>query len=457
MSRQPRRPRGPRTPDGRVTYLDAPPGDPRAPPPPGPIPPGFSSPVAPPRGFGVAMSGRAQPPRRSPQAAWQQAARTVPDAAPPAPPPPTAGVAPPPPPPPPPPIQPSPFAHEGYQQHVSRSDGWKWRAERQPQPQAESQLVLVWASILARGLPAQAATIWIRAVEPAPGYEFFITGDAVCGPDPDRALWQAIRQARRKPSVAERFVGRIRAPSETGHAVELGGGDLTLPPEPPQASTPWAPPQNPWGAGQGYPGAPSPYGYGAPPMGPYGPPPPWWGGGAMGMPPWWGATQVGQLTQAPAPATVQSDPAALQMWTAMQHALSEQSQANQRLMLEFMTQAMKPQAPAAAPGDPFAMLERVLSITKTLRDQSTPDAAPTTGVTVLRVDEDSTLVLDKEGNINNSATGWANIKHARNFVQGLRTMRAGAPPVNGGGAQPPRRQTLPASSNGAAKPPEKAP
>lgn len=449
MSRQPRRPRGPRTPDGRVTYLDAPPGDPRAPPPPGPIPPGFSTPVAPPRGFGFGGGGRAQPPRRSAPAAWQQAARAVPDAAP-APAPPAAPAQPPPPPPAP---MPSPYAAEGYQQHVARSDGWKFRAERQPQPQAETQLVLVWASILARGIPPQAATIWIRSVEPLPGYEFFITGDAVCGPDPDRALWQAIRQARRKPTVAERFIGRIRAPSETGQAVELGGGDLSLPPEPPQTSTPWAAPQNPWSGAGGYPGSPPPYGYpggagyGAPPS-PYGPPPWWGGGGGMGMPPWWSATQ---LAAQPPPPAVQADPAALQAWQSM-------TELNGKMMLELISHAFKP-APAApiaaAPADPFAMLERVLGITKTLRDQTTPEPAAG-GVTVLRVDEDSTLVLDKEGNINNQATGWANIKHARNIVQGLRSMRNGSAAPGNGGAQPPRRQTLPASSNGAAKAPEKA-
>lgn len=448
MSRQPRRPRGPRTEEGRVTYLDAKPGDPRAPQTNGAIPPGFSTPVAPPRGFG--FSGGAQPPRRAPSPAWQAAARAVPDPTP-APAPHAAPAAAAPPPAPPPPPQQSPFAHEGYQQHVARSDGWKWRAERQPQPQAETQLVLVWASIIARGIPPQAATIWIRSVEPNPGYEFFITGDAVCGPDPDRALWQAIRQARRKPTVAERFIGRIRAPSETGQVVELGGGDLTLPPEPPQASTPWAAPQTPWGAQPGgYPGAPPPYGYGGPPMGhPYGMgmPPPWWGGaGGMGMPPWWGATQLGAP---PPPPVVQSDPAALSAWQLM-------AEQNGRMMMELIGHAMKPPpaAPvAAAPADPFAMLERVLGITKTLRDQTAPEPAAA-GVTVLRVDEDSTLVLDKEGNINNQATGWANIKHARNIVNGIRAMRPGGPVANGG-AQPPRRQGLPAS-NGAAKATEKS-
>jgi hypothetical protein len=442
VSRQPRRPRGPRTEDGRVTYLDAPPGDPRAPPPPGPIPPGFSTPVAPPRGFGLA-AGRAQPPRRSTPAAWQQAARATPDAPPPAP---SAA-----PPPAPPPVAPSPFAHEGYQQHVARSDNWKWRAERQPQPQAETQLVLVWASVLARGIPPQACTIWIRAVEPLPGYEFFITGDAVCGPDPDRALWQAIRQARRKPTVAERFIGRIRAPSETGAAVELGGGDLSLPPEPPQAATPWAAPQNPWHAAQGgYPGAPPPYGYGGPPAGPYGPPPWWAGAGGMGMPPpWWGATQIAAQ---PPPAAVQSDPAALAAWQSM-------AEQNSTLMLELMKMAIRPPqaAPAAAaPIDPFTMLERVLGITKTLQDQTRPEAPANTGVTVLRVDEDSTLVLDKDGNVNNGATGWANLKHAKNIVQGIRSMRNGGAGGGNGGAQPPRRQGLPAASNGASKTPEKS-
>jgi hypothetical protein len=370
------------------------------------------------------MASRAQPPRRSPPAAWQQAARTVPDTQP-------AAPASSPQPPPPPAPAPSPFAHEGYQQHVQRSDGWKFRAERQPQPQTETQLVLVWASILARGIPPQAATIWMRAVEPLPGYEFFITGDAVCGPDPDRALWQAIRQARRKPTVAERFIGRIRAPSETGQVVELGGGDLTLPPEPPTQSTPWATPQSPWGpAPGGYPGSP-PYGYGGGAMGPYGP----------------------QIAAPPPPAAVQSDPAALAAWQTM-------AELNSKMMLELIGHAMKPApvAAAAPPPDAFAMLERVLGITKLMRDQTEAAAPAAGGVTVLRVDEDSTLVLDKDGNVNNGATGWANIKHAKNIVNGIRSMRSGGPGavVNGGGAQPPRRQTLPASSNGATKAGEKS-
>ena len=273
-------------------------------------------------------------------------------------------------------------------------------------------------------------------------YDQFVPGEAVLGEHPDRALYEYANANRRQRDVAERFVGRIRAQAADGSPVELGGGELYLPPAlpapaPPSWSTPGAPP-----------GWPTAYGGGGPPS--WGGPPPWWGaGGPPGMPPWWGATGAPlsallAAAQPPQPpAAVQQDPASLHMWKGMQEA-------NMMLLKAVVERAAAPAsapAAAAAPADPLDQLLKYVAIFDKLKG---PPPEQSHGINVIKVDDDTTLVTNKHGDIDPGATAWSNLKAVKGIVSSLRSIRPPTPGVTGG-PQPPRRAGLPAA-NGAAKP-----
>lgn len=423
-----RQPRGPR-----------PPREPRAPreaaSPDGAPPPGFSIPVRNPFGFGGFGGAGPRPPLRvggqpvvttpaSPPIATPATPAATSDApAEPAPQAPTAQAV-------------AADATNAWSQHRQWREDRRYASPRQPVAQGETLLVHAWEQLVLSGrLPPQACTIWVRSVEPVPGYEFFIPGESVVGQFPSRALYDFCMANRRRRDVPERMVGRIRAPDDTGRPIELGGGELHLPPSPPTvAAAPWSTPGQgapPWGYGYGAP--PSPWGLGAPP---------WMGGG---MPPWWTGTPFGALAaaaQPPAPpAAVQQDPNALRMWQAMQ----ENQHTLLKSVIELASRPPTPAPAAPAPPDPFVMLERVLGVVEKLRPA---ESGPSPGITVTKVDEDFTLVTDKNGDVHQNATMWANAKGLKSVIGSLRNLRPNAPGNATNGPGPPRRAGLPAT-NGA--------
>jgi hypothetical protein len=335
-----------------------------------------------------------------------------------------------------------------WQQRARERQPYQYRQPRQAPPQGETQLVHAWLHALTTmRIPPQACTIWLTSCE-QPTYSIYIPGEVVVGEHPDRALYEYVNAQRRRKDVAERFVGRIRAPAADGSPYECGGGELYLPPvAPPAPPSPWSTPSAPW--------ASSPYGPPSMPP-PWGGPPPWWQppGGAMGMPPWWGpsAPPLSALISAahpqPPPAAVASDPVALKMWEGMQ--------TNQAMMFKaFMDLAGRPAAAPAAPvaqPDPFEQLTRVIGLFEKIKGPP-ETAAPT--VTVTRIDEDTSLVIDKNGDVNPSATAWANMKGVKGIVSALRNVNR--PAGNGAvtaGPQAPRRvgaggNGAPAKTNGA--------
>lgn len=432
--RQPRKPREPR--ESREGADAAPGAIP---------PPGFFVPV---RGFHYGASGGGpQPPRRigAPGAVAAVPAGPAPMGAPPAPAPeyvhePPAGPA----------I--AAASTNAFAERTQERGYWESRSTRRAQPQGETQLVHAWLHVLTvRKIPPHACTIWLTRVEPQPTYDQYIPGDAVLGEHPDRSLYEYANTNRRQRDVAERFVGRIRAPAADGSPIELGGGELYLPPAPAVAPGPsWS---QPGAAPGGWPGGPPPYG-GGPPWSPPGAMP-WWMMGAPpggGMPPWWGpsasplsAILAASQPQTPPPAVVQQDPAAMRAWQMMSD--------NQSMLLRHVLE-VSARPPAASPAaaeqpDLWTTLERVVGVVDKLRGpQHEPEQRP--GITVMRLDDDTTLVTDKNGDINSGATAWANMKGLKGIAQSLRAMKTPSGAA-GGGPQPPRRAGLPAP-NGAAKP-----
>lgn len=423
--RQPRGPRPPREPR-----------EPRATPEPVP-PPGFSIPVAGAFRFGSAPGSGPRPASR---------AAAAPSAfAPPAEPAPAAsdeGYSP--------PAGPAiaAAAANEFTARIKSSEPYRYRTPRQAPPQGETQLVHAWLHALTTlKVPPQACTIWVTSCE-QPTYTLYIPGEAVVGEHPDRMLYEYVAANRRRKDVAERFVGRIKAPTLDGTPYECGGGELYLPPAVPAAAPPG------WSAPAAPPGWSSPYG--PPGALPWGAAPPWGGGWpgmpwgpapmGMGMPPWWGPSggPLSALLQAahpqPPPPAVQSDPAALAMWKGMQD--------NQKAMFEaFVQMATRPPPAAAAPAtaDPLDQLVKLASV---LEKFQTPQG-PNSPITVTKLDEETSLVTDKNGDIHPTATAFANMKGLRGIAAALRPPRPGGA---ASGPQPARRQGQLPAPNGAAKP-----
>lgn len=445
--RKPRLPREPRAP-----REDAPAAAAAIP------PPGFSVPV---QGFRFGPALGPQPPRRLGPAAPAPAPYAPPAPAPApaemptmaAPPPPAASGfdAP--------PAGPAiaAAATNEYAEVSAQRGYYQARSSRRAQPQGETQLVHAWLHILTvRRIPPNACTIWLTRVDPQPTYDFYIPGEAVMGDFPDRALYEYANRNRRQRDVPERFVGRIKAPADDGMPIELGGGELYLPPAPAIAPAPAGPAWSQPGA-PGYPYAQPPPGYpGAPPwMAPPGGMP-WWmqGGGAPpGMPPWWGpsAPPFAALMAAhhppPAPAVVQQDPAALRAWEMM----SQNQSTLLTSVLELATRAPPQAAAAAAPVDPWAGIERLIAITEKLRG---PPSEPESRISVIQLDDETRLVTHKDGSIDPVSSAFANMKGLKGVASAIGSFRKNPVQGPGPGPGPPRRNVLapgagPAKPNGA--------
>jgi hypothetical protein len=291
------------------------------------------------------------------------------------------------------------------------------------------------------GTPPNACTIWITCSEPLPGYSFPIRGETVGGTRPDLALYDALRRTRQRPKVLESFTGRITAPARDGKTLELGTGDLSLPPEgEPGAAGAWGQPQAAaWGPPQGIPPA---YGgqwggaYGGPPPwmppGPWGPwgPPGWggagaWGGAAAQQPPAWALPILQSLQQQPPP-NIASDPRALELWKAMQQA----NQPMQDLTTRLITGLMEKATPAAAvpAADPVDTITKYAKLINELRG---PQAAASEGgpvqVTMVPDGAGGQLpLITSNGKVdNNTMLGIAAVGAARNIGGIVKTRFAG--------------------------------
>lgn len=454
--RKPREPRAPRAPREDAASAGAA----------GAIPPrGFSVPV---RGFQFGPMTGPQPPRRIGTQASAPSAPSAPHAYAPALEPPAPAYAAPPAAAPAtgfdmPPAGPAiaAAATNDFAEVAATRGYWQSRSTRRAQPQGETQLVHAWLHILTvQRIPPNACTIWLTRVDPQPTYDLYIPGEAIVGEFPDRSLYEYVSRNRRQRDVAERFVGRIRAPADNGSPCELGGGELYLPPA--QAAAPIAP-----GPAWSQPGAGYPYGNAAPPPGypgmmpPWMPPGgmPWWaqgGGSPPGMmPPWWGpsAPPLSALMAAhqppPPPAVVQQDPAAMRAWEMM----SQNQSTLLRSVLELA--ARPPQTAPIAPAAPdmWETLDRVVGVMDKLRGPPAPDPEPR--VSIIKVDDETTLITGKDGSIDAGATAWANIKGLKGIAASLGNLRRNPAQGPGPGPQPPRRNILapagtPPKPNGAA-------
>jgi hypothetical protein len=278
-------------------------------------------------------------------------------------------------------------ASNAYAEMMRTRDAWKQRTQKHV-PQVDTQLVHAWAWAVTR-YPPQALTVWLQRTAPAQGaYLIYLDGAQLMNGDhPDRAVYEAVRRNRRQPTIAETFFARIRGLSETGQVIEVGCGEIQLPPEPsaqPQPGYAQPPPYGPppWGGPPpGYP--PSPYG-----MPPYGPPggmyPSPYGYGAMPPPPWWwnAAPIVGPLGAAPAqaaaaPAAIQHDPGLMVLWESIRDSTKGMTQSQSELVSKLLERALLvPPAPAAqATGtasikETFSVLESAVGLVDKLRGSS---------------------------------------------------------------------------------------
>lgn len=296
-----------------------------------------------------------------------------------------------------------------YEQQRRTRDAYRWKMNRDI-PQGETLLVHAWSFAVSQ-YPATALTVWLRRVDPLTGaYEFFIPGDALIGDFPDRKIFEEVRRHRRQPTIAEKFVGRIRYVTPEGTTAELQGGEIHLPPEPPQtASAPWAAPQMP-----AYAPGPPPWGYPWPGQaGPYGGPP-----GSYGVPPsmpWpWGtlgmaaALQAPTAAPAPPPAQIQNNPDLVALWTAMQESVRAAQAPQQALMQTLIERAFAQQPQTAATsGQAPGLLDQVKAFGQMAEalDKIRGPQQPSEhrGLNIHKVGE-SLLVENKDGDIDPVAT-----------------------------------------------------
>jgi hypothetical protein len=344
-------------------------------------------------------------------------------------------------------------------------DAARWRTTTAI-PQGETGLLGAWTYAVTV-YPVRAMTVHLRRIEPAAGtYEILLYGDQLLGGDfPDRCLYDEVRRQRRQPTVAERFTGRIRAMTADGSYLDVGSGELALPPEPTTAAPSWSNPQNawasPWGAppwASGSMGTPAPWGM-----------PPWgFGGGgygmAMGGPVMAMQQKIAELEAklavAQPPAALAGHPELVEMWRIMQQTISETHRHNNQTTLDptvskmmdlAFTQLAKSNTPASQV-DPFAMLDKVLTLADKL------GGGRSSGLQIHQVGE-SMLVEDKDGKLDvGTSVALSVMKDGKDALKGIATaLRTRAAQSGSGAARPgaaakPTVATPPAAAaNGAAK------
>lgn len=311
-----------------------------------------------------------------------------------------------------------------WQERLDQRGEYQRRRLSEQIPQGETQLVHVWFSVLAQGVPPQACTIWLTRSEPEPEYQMMISGDAVAGAQPDRALFRHVERNRRQAGIAESFVGRIRAPTVDGKVIELGGGMLRLPPDPQlaHAQHPGAAAAGPWamapGAGWTPPGPGGGGQWGTPPWMQGMPPwmqnmPPWmmgagpWGGGMHGAPPWWGGGQWGGQQQVPD--AIKGKPELVALFEVLQKMQHQPQDPNTQLLMTKLMEVAFRERPVEKPAGLLDQVEgigKLVTALDAIRGKSDGDGGGN-GITVTYVDDGAggrTPIVAKGGEIDMSTT-----------------------------------------------------
>jgi hypothetical protein len=351
-----------------------------------------------------------------------------------------------------------------YAQRMSAREAEHWAKSREV-PIAEPLLMHAWAWAVQQ-YPPSALTVWLTRTVPETGsYQFFVTGEELAGDYyPDRKLYETVRMKRRQPTIAEKFIGRIRGMSAEGKALDVAYGEISFPPEERTVAPAWGPAATagaPWGSpyasfpGGAPPwGGPGPWGAGPPGYGPYGPPPPWWGAPPWGGPPPSWATPAAAAAAAQPPPHIAADPTLLEIWKMMQEgqaALTRASaetagRANEeqgklvRLLLERVI--APPAATAAGAGGGVKETLSMLSDMANFYDKVKGSAGSGSGggITIHRVDDDL-IVENKDGEIDPVATIGLGVKGGfkeivKHMAQGRAARAGGASPAQAAAGTP---------------------
>jgi hypothetical protein len=355
-------------------------------------------------------------------------------------------------------------ATNAWQDRVDQRSEYQRRRLNEQIPQGETRLVHVWFSVVAQGVPPQACSIWLTRTEPAEHtYEMMVPGEAVSGPQPDRSLFAYMMRNRRQAGVAETFTGRIRAPTTDGKVIELGGGMLSLPPDPALAQQQAPPGMGPWMMPPGAAWTP-PNGQQA--MGPWGTPP-WMGGGQMppwmmGMPPWmmgmmpWmqqgGAPPWWQQQQPPK--ALEGKPDLIELWKLMNQSAQQGSSGQQQLLDKLLEVALRDKTPEKAPGlkeqlEGFAAIATSIDAIRGPREEGAGK-----GISVTYVDDGAggrtPIVTGTDGKIDMSTTvGIPVVGALRSVGSKIGARIGGGAPGNIQKGKSPQPAQVPASTNGA--------
>ena len=361
---------------------------------------------------------------------------------------------------------------------ADRANAWRsWATNRDAQApavaglQVDQMLVSHWNHVIMQsGVPASACMITLRCTDPAPGYDFQITGEqclvTVSGHrNPGLALQEQVGRNRRRPDQWERFFGKIQGYGQNGGIVDLGGGDMQLAPEvrgAPGPAVAWGPAAqaapSPWGAPPsalqppplppppypypyGYPYPPMPPGYGVqPPQGPVWPPgaPAGQMGYPYAMPPHGYPPQPPIIVQPPPPPAVPTsgDPNAVKTFEIQANMWAAQMK-NQTDMMGMVMRAQPQPAPATSPTDNMSFIKDVIGMAKDLADINRPAAKSGPTIEVSKIDDETTLI-SQNGKIDSTLTGVVMAKDTlKSIVKGLNN-RAQARSAIQGAAQAPK-------------------
>jgi len=320
--------------------------------------------------------------------------------------------------------------------------------------------------VLTRRIPPAAMFITLRGCPQGiagqgapPMYDLQVPGELVeCTRagvrNPAAALQEWVNRNRRYPDQHEFFEGIVQGYHVQKGYEPLGGGNMSLPPDPQAHVAPaapaWSAPPSGYAQGYGMPppgfGAPAGYGAGWPGWPQPGgmPPNPW---ALMGMMP---PVMQPQAPQPPPPAPAGMDAQSLSIWKMQTELYLAQQRQNSEMQMAMFQQMAKAQAsaatgPAAAAADPMDSAMKIVNLASGLANLQRPAESTTPQIQIIRPDADTTLIAT-DGKIDATMTAGLMVKDAvKGFGSILknRVQKSAA----AGGAHAPR---VPGTTNGAA-------